>query len=253
MSIFLTPAQGTKKMMVFSLIMISGLLSPCAWAKENEQRGSRDTTIWMFSESQLNQVIREIKPKPSGGLSPAAVALLGALIGAISALSSQLLVIIFGSQKERRNLRRELIAEERSLSVLLVELYRELAWLKVNYEFWYRLSNIKKGDMPYQQFLLIRDRTSECKRNLNTALANYFKTVTRFTTLTEKNKSIQDQLKKVKEFSFQKLESDTFANIDDIGALNKKAEEEAEKLRNKYTGVSDLLDGVYDAMIAAIP
>jgi hypothetical protein len=206
-----------------------------------------DTTRLILSDDQFKKIISELKPS-SDILSPGEVALLGALIGALSAILAQLIIYILSSSKENKKEKRELIAEERSLSSLIGNLYSELAWLKVSYEFWYRSFDITSKKSHYQQFLVARDRIPECKRNISIYMSNYVKTVIRFINISKKREPISTLLNTISTFPPLAEESSTFDNINSIGKLNTQSEIESKRLRSEYSKLDDLLKQINEEM-----
>ena len=200
-----------------------------------------DTTRLVFSDEQLKKFITELKPPSTDILSPGEIALLGALIGALSAILAQLIIFILSSYKEKTKEKRELIAEERSLSFLIIDLYSELAWLKVSYEFWYRSFSITSKKSHYQQFLVIRDKIPECKRNISIYVAKYFKTVTHFVSVSNKTEPTLTLLNKIRNFPPLAEDSSTFDDVNTIKDLNAKSEIESKRLRAEYLKINDLL------------
>jgi hypothetical protein len=206
-----------------------------------------DTTRLILSDDQFKKLISELKPS-SDILSPGEVALLGALIGALSAILAQLIIYILSSSKENKKEKGELIAEERSLSSLINNLYSELAWLKVSYEFWYRSFSITSKKSHYQQFLVARDRIPECKRNISMYVSNYVKAVTRFINVSKKREPISTLLNTVNNFPPLAEEPSTFDDISTIEDLNTQSEIESKRLRSEYSKLSDLLKQINDEM-----
>jgi hypothetical protein len=201
-----------------------------------------DTIHLVFSDSQVQKIITEFKTKNSDILSPGKIALLGAIIGALSAILAQLIIFILGVNKEKNKVLRELISEERSLSFLIIEFYKELAWLKVSYEFWYRLYEISNKDSQYQQFLQVRDKIPECKRNINSHMSTYFKTVTFFVSNIKGGTAIEDLLNTINNFTPLTTESSTFSEITDQYQLSEESEKESARLKSEYLKLKSVLD-----------
>lgn len=218
----------------------------------NKAKWESDTTHLLFSDTQIEKAVSSLKEKNTDILSPAKVALLGTLIGALSAISAQLIIFLLNNSKEKNRILKELIAEERSLSFQVVDFYKELAWLKVTYEFWYRSYSLTNNGDDFKEFLLARDGIKECKRTISATMAKYFKTITHFTNLCNSKPAIQDVLTDIHTFPPLSEESSRFLDIKELDKLNTASEAESERLKSEYVKLRSVLNGIYEKMIKAI-
>lgn len=214
---------------------------------------NRDTTFLVLSDSQVDKILKAVKSNDT--LSPEIKTLLSATIGALLTLLTQVLITSMGRKKERDKSRLKLLAEERRLAVLLVQFYKELAWLKVSRSFWFRyyvLDNTLNNE-HYAQFLLFRDRIPECNRRINEVTAEYSKTVTHFMYLTKKNTHLIGLLKSMSTLKALESESSDFDSITNINLLQDESENESARLKAEYMKIGGILDQIYSEMEKSIP
>ncbi len=206
-----------------------------------------DTTFLVLSDKQVNRILENFQHH-GDILSPGEIALLGALIGALSAITAQLLFFLLSTKNEKKKVKLELLTEERRLSVMLIEYYSELAWLKVTMQFWLRSYAISNDLDDFKQSLFFRDKIPECKRRINEAMADYFKTVTKFMFLINKENNLFEKLSGIRMFPPLNTGSSNFANINNITAVQTASEDEVRKLRAEYFKLNEKLDDIYTEM-----
>lgn len=211
-----------------------------------------DTTFLVLSDSQVDKILKAVKSNDT--LSPEIKTLLSATIGALLTLLTQVFISSLGRKKERDKSRLKLLAEERRLSVLLVQFYKELAWLKVSSAFWYRYYIVDNtlNNEHYAQFLLFRDRIPECNRRINEVIAEYSKTVTHFIYLTKKNPHLIALLKSMSTLKALESESSDFNSISNINLLQDESEKESARLKAEYMKIGNVLDHIYEEMEKSI-
>lgn len=206
-----------------------------------------DTTFLVLSDKQVNRILENFQHH-GDILSPGEIALLGALIGALSAITAQLLFFLLSTKNEKKKVRLELLTEERRLSVMLVEYYRELAWLKVTMQFWLHSYAISNDLDDFKESLFFRDKIPECKRRINEATAEYFKTVTKFMFLINKENNLFEKLSGIRVFPPLNSESSNFATTNNLTALQTASENEVITLRAEYFKLNEKLDNIYMEM-----
>lgn len=208
---------------------------------------SNDSTYLFFSTEQLDKVL--LTGNDSEFFSPAISGLIGALIGASSAILSQFFGAWISNRNEKKRFKIELITEERRLSILLKERYRELAWLKVSRDFWRRTHSISQLDTDFSEFLSFRDRVPECNIKIVELWAEYSKIITKYIILANDNSTLKVKLETAINLRFLDSEPTNFKNATDLLALQLASEFEVKKLRKTYAKLNIELDSIYYAMI----
>lgn len=210
-----------------------------------------DTTRIEIVEKQINQVVESLTPH-SDGLTSGQVALIASLIGASFAILAQLIIFFLARYKEKGNLRRELIAEERRVAFLLTEFYKELVMHKVHKQYWYKTSEIRNGDKQdskdsHDRHFVSNQRSFEAMTRIRVTTSEYVKTVTHFTNLTKDNKIIAEALNDIRTFKPRKASD--FSNIKSYEQLLVVQEKEESDLNKVYLYYSDCFNKINSEMI----
>ncbi|MBL0913815.1 MAG: hypothetical protein IBJ09_15725 [Bacteroidia bacterium] len=211
----------------------------------------RDTTQIEIISSQLDKIADAIA-KPSTGTSTGTIALYAAMIGACAAILSQVIIFLLNRYKERNNLREELIAEERRISYLLTEYYKDLVMHKVHKQYWYRTSEVhnpgtEDSKDSHRKHFESNQKSFETMGKIRVIMSDYFKVVTHFTNQTGKNKIIENNLIAIKKF--QPRKASTFSEVDDYSALLVAQSKEEENLNKEYLFYSNCFDRINAEMI----
>jgi len=205
-----------------------------------------DTTHIQIISKQLDKIAEVVSTHPTG-MTSGQVALLAAAIGATAAILSQLVVFLLTRFKERGNLRRELVAEERRIAFLLTEYYKDLVMHKVHKQYWYRTSEVHQPGTEdskdsHERHFTSNQRSFETMTKIRETTSEYFKTVTYFTNLTGQNKMISETLSKIK--SFKPRKASTFSEVTTYRELLKAQPIEEEALNKEYLYYSDCFDKI---------
>lgn len=210
-----------------------------------------DTTHVEIIGKQLDKVVDFITQQPKG-LTQGEVVLIAATIGAAAALLSQFVVFILVRCKERANLKKELVADERRIAFLLTEYYKELVMHKVHKMYWYRTSEIRKYDKEdrkdsHDRHFASNQKSFETLTKIRETTSDYFKTVTHFTNLVGQRKVITHTLSEIKSFTPRKASD--FSEVNDYEELLKAQKIEEAALNKVYHHFSDCFDKIYQDMI----
>ena len=212
-----------------------------------------DTTKIEIVGKQVDRAITAITQHPDG-LSSGQIAIIAAAIGASAAILPQFIIFFLTRRKERNNLKRELIADERRIALLLTEYYKELVMHKVHKQYWIKASDLpsnspEEGKDWYNRHFLSSQRSFETLTKIRVTLSDYFKIVTHFINLTRKNPGIEQALKDIK--SFKPRKASEFERVKTYPELLKETEKEEDGLNNVYLNYSACFDRINNEMIAA--
>jgi hypothetical protein len=212
----------------------------------------RDTTYVEVVGAQLNSLTKTLANPPSEGLTSAEVALIAATIGASAAILAQVVIFLLTRIKETGNLRKQLIADERRIAILLTEYYKELVMHKVHKQYWYRTSEIFSSEAEdskdsHNRHFISNQRSFETLTKIKETISEYFKTVTHFTILSDENKKINTLLDEIKHFKPRK--ASTFSEVKTYDELLLAQSLEEEKLNEVYRHYSDCFDRIHLQMI----
>ena len=160
-----------------------------------------DSTKVIIVSDELKKLVEIMNHQPVG-LSSGEIALIAATIGALAALSSQLLIFILTRRKEKENLKKELIAEERRISYLLSEYYKELVMFKVHKQYYYKASellmqNSLEEEKQYLKSTASNQKAIEALTKIRVTMSEYIKTLTHFTNLIGLNKVITQEIQNI--------------------------------------------------------
>jgi hypothetical protein len=186
------------------------------------------------------------------GLTSGEVALVAAAIGASAAILAQFVIFFLTRFKEKENLLKELIAEERRLSLLLTESYKELVMHKVHKQYWYRTSEVFNPGTDdsrdsHERHFRSNEKSFETIAEIRVTTSEYFKTVTHFIILTGENHFISQSLSEIK--SFKPRKSSDFSQVETYEELFKAEAEEEAELNKVYLYYSDCFDKINKEMI----
>ncbi|RKR80289.1 hypothetical protein BDD43_0385 [Mucilaginibacter gracilis] len=203
-----------------------------------------DTTRIEITGKQIDKIIGTLSQHPSG-LSPVQAVLIAASIGAISAILVQVVTYLLTTKKERKNLRIGLIAEERRISHLLKEYYKELVMYKVHKQYWFRVSELEgkfdNNTDSYKMHIARNEKSFETKTKISVITSEYFKTVTHYTILTGQNKFITQLLFDIQ--SFDPRSCSEFPRIA-LTKLRQAAKREEADLNKEYLYYSLCFDKI---------
>lgn len=212
-----------------------------------------DTTLVDITSKQLDTLADILTKRPSG-LSQGAIALLAASIGAASAILSQLVMFWLTHYREKTNLKKDLIADERRMATFLAESYKELVMHKVHKNYWYRAHQLesKESDFRreyYDKHIESNNKSFDVKGKINSATSDYFKIVTRFTMLTGANTTIDQLLSDIGTFCPKKASEfiDIMNKNDNV--LYKAASKEEVHLNAVYLHYSQCYDKINAEMM----
>ncbi len=205
-----------------------------------------DTTQIEIISRQLDKIATAVTTHPTG-MTSGQIALFAAAIGATAAILSQLVVFLLTRFKERGNLRKELVAEERRIAFLLTEYYKDLVMHKVHKQYWYRTSEVHQPGTEdskdsHERHFVSNQRSFETLTKIRETTSQYFKTVTHFTNLTGQNKIISDTLSEIKLFKPRK--ASTFSEVTTYNELLKAQPIEEADLNKAYLYYSDCFDKI---------
>jgi hypothetical protein len=205
-----------------------------------------DTIRVEIISKQLDKVVDSVTQHPSG-LTQGEVVLLAAAIGASAAILSQLLVFLLTRFKERANLRKELIADERRIAFLLTEYYKELVMHKVHKMYWYRTSEIQRhgtddGIDSHERHFVSNQRSFETMTKIRVMTSDYFKVVTHFTNLVGQRKVITQVLTDIKAFNPRKASE--FSEVKTYNELLVAQTKEETELNKVYLYFSDCFNKI---------
>ena len=202
---------------------------------------------------QLDLVLEKLTQHPVG-LTNGEVALLAASIGAMAAIGAQVVIFLLTRWKEKSNLKKQLIAEERQTAYLLTEYYKELVMHKVHKQYWYRTSVILHGtndaEDSHKRHFISNERSFETMNKIRITTSEYFKTVTLFTNLSGKKDSITRELNNIK--SFEPRKSSEFDDINSYDELLIAQDKEEDNLNIEYLCYSKSYDKINSEMIKSI-
>lgn len=193
----------------------------------------------------LENLINSLKSVPSG-VSSADAALIGAGIGALAAMGAQVLFFFLTRWKEKNNLKKELIAEERRISFAISELYKEYLGYLTIAQYWARMAEVnklngnnKEAKADFERHYKYDSNFRETKSKIRILASEYFKKVIHFISLTNENKIIYDALNKIKSFELRDcnefkscFSQDTI--LDAQGKEYKSLLSESQVLNNQY-------------------
>lgn len=116
-------------------------------------------------------------------LSPGAIAILAASIGATSAIAGQIIMHFLDKSKSKKQEIRNIIGEERRLAFLLEEYYQELVMYKTHKQYWYKASTLSEFDQKTKDennriHLEKNQKSFETMDKIRLTMADYVKTVT---------------------------------------------------------------------------
>ncbi len=211
-----------------------------------------DTTQIEIIGKQLDKVVNAVTQHPTG-MTSGQIALFAAAIGATAAILSQLVIFLLTKFKERGNLKKELIAEERRVAFLITEYYKELVMHKVHKQYWYRTSELhnqgtEDGKDSHNRHFASNQKGFETMNKIRETTAQYFKVVTHFTNLTGSNEIINTALKEIK--SFKPRKASEFSEVRSYPELLKAQAIEEAELNKEYLFYSECFDKINIEMTA---
>lgn len=223
------------------------ILQPPIYDNNTNKKSSVDTTYILLSDTQIENVLKELKPKMDG-LSPEVKTIMSTLAGATLALLTQLFIFSLGKKSDTDKSKLELRSEERRLSELLVGYYKELAYLKASTNYWYRFYFISRDIDSWNRSELFRDRIVECKRKINETTSEYTKTVTHFTHLIKYKAELLLLLDKIRSATFLDSDSSDFNSITDTNILHSESQSEVKRLKEEYLKMERFFDDIHSIM-----
>lgn len=211
----------------------------------------KDTTQIEIIGNQLDKIV-DVITKPNTGMSTGTIALYAAIIGASAAILSQVIIFVLTRYKERSNLRKELIAEERRIAFLLTEYYKDLVMHKVHKQYWYRTSEVHNPGTDdskdsHRRHFESNQRSFETMTKIRVTMSEYFKVVTHFTNLTGQNETINNVLIEIKSFKPRKASS--FSEVETYDELLIAQSIEEEDLNKEYLLYSNCFDKINAEMV----
>jgi hypothetical protein len=210
-----------------------------------------DTTKVEFVGKAIDRVIENTTNHT--GLSTGEVALIAALIGAGTAIITQLLVFTMNRRKDKKDKKIELVADERRIARLLVSYYKELVMHKVHKFYWYRTSEIRTMDTTEEKKDSHERHFISNKESFNTlskiaeATSEYFKIVTHYIILTNGNNLISTILLDID--SFVPRKASDFSTLKDYDELIQAESIEEKELNKVYCYYSECFDKIHNEMI----
>jgi hypothetical protein len=206
-----------------------------------------DTTRVEITGKQLDKLVSAISQHPSGFSSGEITILIAASIAALTTI----LIFFLTQQKEKRSLKKELIADERRIAFLITAYYKDLVRHLVNMQYWYRASAIfesttEEHKLSTENHFISSEKRFETTNRISLATSEYFKVVTHFTITFGENKSINNVLKDIKQFKPRKASQ--FSEVQEYEQLRRTAEIEDEELNKVYLYYSDCFDKINSVM-----
>jgi hypothetical protein len=210
-----------------------------------------DTTKIEIFINQLDKILEALKHH-SEGLTSGEVAIIAALIGVLAALIPQIFIFMLNRNKDKNNLINEIIADERRLSLLLSEYYKELVMHKVHKKYWYRTSEIHNRDAEdskdsHNRHFLSNQRSFKTMEKIRITMSDYFKIVTKYIILTKKDNIIAQTLQDIRTFTPRKASD--FNNIKNYDELFIEAANEETNLNLVYQFYSTCFNKINTQMM----
>lgn len=210
--------------------------------------------VFDFAYQNLDKVTKTITKtvvQNPRGLSTGIIALYASMIGAGAALLSQVIVFGLNDFKEKRNKKKELIAEERRLAFMLTELYKELVMHKVHKKYWYRTSEILNHDIDdskdsHDRHFISNQRSFETLSQIRLTTSEYMKTVNHFLNITSENSVVLNTIKGLNKF--QPRKASDFNEVSTYQELLNAQSVEEEALNEVYLFYSTSYDTIYQEM-----
>lgn len=193
----------------------------------------------------INHVIHQEQ-----GLSAGQIALLAALIGALSAILAQLIIFILTYRTENKKNKKKLISEERSLAFLIDRNFKQYVHYIVNSEYWYQVSVIfedtKHADHSYQKTFENNQKALETMNIINVNLAEYFKVITQF--MDGRNATeLKTELQKLQDF--KPRDTKEFEDIKIYAELREASKTEKEELKKVYNFYTEQFNKINSIMM----
>jgi len=209
-----------------------------------------DTTKVEIISKQLDNIAQTLN-QHSNGISAGEVALIASFIGASAAILSQVVIFLLTRAKEQSNLKKEFIAEERRISYLITEYYKELIMFKVHKNFYYKTATLftsdsKYGDEQYEKSVASNQKAIEVLTKIRITTSDYFKVITHFINLVGESQIINEELEKIK--SFEAREATKFEEINNYNDLLSAEKQEEADLQEIYKFYSKCFDTIYSEM-----
>lgn len=158
----------------------------------------------------LETLVNSLKTAPNG-ISTGQAALIGACVGAMAAILAQVVIFFLTRWKEKDNLKKELISEERRISFAITELYKEYLGYLTIAQYWARIGEIdrlngkdKDSKADFERHYKYDNNFRETKSKIRIFASEYLKKVIHFMTLNKKtNLIIQNALKAIEDFELR--------------------------------------------------
>lgn len=203
-----------------------------------------DSTRVEIISKQLDTIVESLAQHPAG-LTSGQIALTAAAVGASAAILSQLFTFFLTRFKERTNLKKELVAEERRIAFLQTEYFKEIVMHKVHKQYWYRTSELHPPETTdskdsHERHFQSNQRSFEAMSKLRVTTSEYFKIVTHFTIISGQNKVINQSLADIKLFKPRKASD--FAQVGTYNELLRAHTIEEDELNKVYLYYSDRFD-----------
>lgn len=189
-------------------------------------------------------------------LIPAYYTLIAAGIGAIIALVTQFLSSYLTSYRERKKLKMELVAEERSLAYLISQYYGVFIGEVVASQLHLRMAAIAfeennkvDNSIFYKSANEALDRAQELDEKIRITNSKYLKVITHFTNLTEDRKTIISLFESLKSFEKPNF---NFNQCKNMNELNNAREKETNRLKEAFSCFPDTYNKIFEEMKKSI-
>jgi hypothetical protein len=132
------------------------------------------------------------------------IPILSAIIGALSALIVEGIFWILKGRKNKKERIVALISEAYSISFLINEYFKELVMHKVHKYYWFRASELefdeKYKTIYYSNHLSSNEGAFVSENKIREYFSQFYKIITTFTLVTGNSNSIEELVKKLREF-----------------------------------------------------
>ena len=180
-------------------------------------------------------------------------ALFGALIGALAAIGAQVIIFLLNSRKEKRTIKKQLLASERGIAYLIAASCDELINYRVNSKYWHQLSEIynNRGDSinhdeAYKRHLDFDKQCQDVLNKYHNNISEYYKAVTHFLSLGRIESSITDDIELIRKF--EPKNAKVFPDVKDFGEAYNFAELEKKRLGDSTSTFFQIIDSIHSKM-----
>jgi hypothetical protein len=168
------------------------------------------------------------------------------LFGALAGIIPQFVFWILQNRKEKKNKKRELLAEAYKTSQLLSDYYKELVMHKTHKNFWhqsseYAFQDTKQSEIYYAKHLESGKESFATEFRIKNLYAEYIKTIKSFQIYNGEIEKLDEILKEIANYKPRKPK--TFENIPDKD-LREAAIKEEDELNKEYVAYAVYYDKI---------